>query len=264
MLRIILTLCGLTVLTTAAQADVTFNFNSNPADAMTGTGTTDPSSGTGIASVFGGTTATFATGSPGDPAPVADNSGWNLSTYAAQGTGSGTRGAQFTTSTVGMTNIAVTFDFRQSGTASRFFQLQATTDGTNYNNVSGGTASFGTVNNNTGTTFTSAGLYSNTSSSGSQTFVQSVSYVFANGDAVENNANFGFRFVAVFDPVNGSNYISANAGTVGAYSTGGTTRFDMVQVAAVPEPSSFILGGALCGGLGLRMLRRRKASHAAA
>ncbi|MEI7685350.1 MAG: PEP-CTERM sorting domain-containing protein, partial [Planctomycetota bacterium] len=118
--------------------------------------------------------------------------------------------------------------------------------------------------NNTATSFTSAGLYSNTSSSGSQEFVQSVRYVFANGDAVENNANFGFRFVAVFDPVNGSNYISANTGAAADYRTTGTTRFDMVQVASVPEPSSFILGGALCGGLGLRMLRRRKASHAAA
>lgn len=245
-------------ITTQAQTITRWDFNSNPADANTATGTLTPGTGVGTVSLFGGVTSTFAAGSPGDPASVGnDNSGLNLTTWAAQGAGSGTRGLQVATSTVGFTDITVALDFRQSGTASRFFQLQASSDGINFNNVSGGTATFGAVNNNTGTTFTSAGLYSNISSSGSQAFVQAITYTFASGSAYENNPNFAFRWTAVFDPVNGANYISANAGTTAAYATTGTGRFDYLTVSgnAVPEPSTLALGSLAATAL---LFRRRK------
>lgn len=187
----------------AAQAQTTlslWNFNSNPADGSTSTGTTSPSAGSGTISLIGGVTSTFAAGSPGDPAPSADNSGLNLTSWAAQGTGSGTAGLQVAASTVGFTGITISLDFRQSGTVSRDFQLQASSDGTTFNNVSGGTASFGTVGGgNTLTSFTSGGLYVNNPGGGSQTFVQSISYAFAPGSVYENDANFAFRWVAVFD-----------------------------------------------------------------
>jgi len=247
-----------------AQLITRWNFNSTTPDATTTTGVTTPSTGTGTLSLVGGATSTFATGSPGDTGGGTDNSGLNLSTWAAQGTGNLTRGLQFSASTAGYSDIVVSLDFRNSGTVSRFFQLQVSTDGTTFNNVSGGTAAFGTVNNNSGTSFTSAGLYSNTAASSSQAFVQSITYTFPSGSAVENNPNAAFRWLATFDPSAGGNYVSSFAGTTSAYSVNGTGRFDMVSVSgtvAVPEPSEYAaMAGA--GLIGFAVWRRRQARKA--
>ena len=240
-----------------------WNFNSAPPDGVPGTGTTSPAVGSGSLSVIGGASSSFAAGSPGDPANNAggDNSGLNLASWAAQGTGSGTRGLQVASSTEGFWNITISLDFRQSATASRYFQLQVSSDGTTFDNASGGTASFGTVNNNAGTSFTSGGLYANNTVSGSsQTFVQSIRYTLPSGSVFENNPLFAFRWVAIFDPANGTSYTAAAAGS--SYGTTGTGRFDEVGIAgssivAVPEPSALALGG-----LGLATLwpfRHRKA-----
>ena len=243
------------LVTTQAQTISLWNFNSITPDALTTTGTLTPSIGSGAVSLVGGAASTFATGSPGDPASVStDNSGMNLSTWAAQGTGNETRGLQVAVSTVGFANVSVSLDFRESGTVSRFWQLQASSDGVSFNNVSGGIASFGAVNNNTSTSFSSTGLYANTSSSGSQSFVQSVNYLFVSGSVYENNANFAFRWLAAFDPAAGGNYVSSFAGTTAAYSTSGTARFDMVTVASVPEPTSLTLG---LLGMGVMIFRKR-------
>jgi hypothetical protein len=233
------------VLTSASSLEAAiisqWDFNSNPADASTGTGTTAPSLGSGIASLVG-TTATFAVGSGGGT----DNTGWNLTGWAAQGTGSGTRGAQFTSNTSGFNDISVTFDARMSGTVSRFFELQATLDGTNYSAVSGGTVTNPTLpSNNTVATLSTSGLLQINSASGAQEFAQGFKYTFANGSVFENNANFGVRLVAVFDPASGANYVSSNAGSTGAYRTTGTFRIDNVSlegsITAVPEPTSIAL-----------------------
>ena len=71
-----------------------WNFNSVPADTSAATGTLIAAIGAGTASLLGGTTNTFASGDANggstDPvtAPSGSNdSGWNTSTYAAQGTG---------------------------------------------------------------------------------------------------------------------------------------------------------------------------------
>lgn len=243
------------LVTARAQTISLWNFNSIAPDALTTTGTLTPNTGLGTVSLFGGVISTFAGGSLGDPASVGtDNSGLNLSTWATQGTGDGTRGLQVAVSTVGFANVSLSLDFRESGTVSRFWQLQASSDGVSFNNVSGGIASFGAVNNNTGTSFTSAGLYANISASGSQGYVQSVNYLFAPGSAYENNANFAVRWVAAFDPAAGGNYVSSNLGTPAAYSTSGTARFDMVTVASVPEPTTLTLGA--LGMLGLIFRKR--------
>ena len=239
-----------------------WNFNSNPADANTCTGLLTPSAGAGTVSLIGGVTSTFAAGSPGDPASAGnDNSGLNLTSWATQGTGSGSSGLQVAASTAGFTDISISLDFRQSGTVSRDFQLQVSYDGINFNNVSGGTASFGTVGSgNTLTSFTSGGLYVDNAGGGSQTFVQSVKYSFGTGSIYENDPNFAFRWVAVFDSGTGggTQYISSNAGTTAAYSTSGTGRFDMVSVigTAVPEPSTLALAG--LSGLCVLVCRRQR------
>lgn len=233
-------LCALVFSLGAARADTIitlWNFNSLPPDASTGTGSLLPSFGTGTASPIGGVLGTFAAGSPRDPA--ADNSAWSLASWPAQGTASGTAGAVFMTSTAGFTDpIQITMDLRFTTTASGNYQLQATTDGTNFFNVSGGVASFGAVGNNTATNFTSGGLFSNTVAASNQGFVQNVSYTFAPDSAFENNPQFGVRLVSVFD---GSTYEAA--GSSATYGTSGTVRIDMVTVsavsgAAVPEPAT--------------------------
>ena len=255
---------GLTTQSAYAQTTITqWNFNSPTPDANTATGTITPSIGAGTITLVGGTTSTFAGGSPSDPAPAADNSGLNLTAFPAAGTGNGTAGVSVAVSTTGFTNIVLSFDFRQSATQSRFFQLQSSVNGTVFTNVSGGTASFGTPPSpNTATSFTNSGLYSNTSGSGSQQFVPTLQYTFASGSALENNPNAAFRFVAVFDPA-GTDYIASNAPT-STYSTGGTARFDAVTVsgrsaAVVPEANTVaLLGFALPMVVGAVILRRRK------
>jgi len=66
---------------------------------MTSTGTNRPSVGNGTASLIGGTTATWATGSTNDPATSTDDSGWNTAAYPAQGGNNKTAGVQFGVST---------------------------------------------------------------------------------------------------------------------------------------------------------------------
>jgi len=265
LMRMCLVTCLILGSVNKSNADVItgWNFNSVTPDANTTTGTNAASVGTGTASVIGGTTATFATGA--GTIGGTDNSGWNVTTWAAQGTGSGTRGVQFTASTAGFTNITLDMDLRMSGTVSRFFQLQATSDGSTYSDVSGGVATGPTaLNNNAAATMSSSGLIRIQSASGSQQFAEGFRYSFATNSLLENNANFGFRLLAVFDPVNGSNYISSNAGTTAAYSTGGTFRLDNISISGVPEPTSIALLS-VAGVAGLAAsYRRRKAKKSAA
>src|SRR5947209_5229248 len=91
-------------LAAAAPAGVIsqWNFNSTTGDANTATGVSTPSSGSGTLGLVGGTTSTFAGGSPGD-SNTTDNSGLNVTTFPAQGAGSGTAGVQFSASTAGQT-----------------------------------------------------------------------------------------------------------------------------------------------------------------
>ena len=234
-----LSLCafGAGVLTSSAQIVTQWNFNSVTPDANSSTGSVLASFGSGTATAIGGVTTAFAAGSPRDIA-ASDNTAWSLSGWPVQGTASGTAGAVFMASTAGFSlPIQVSFDLRQTATASERFQLQATADGTTFTNVNGGMASFGTVGNNTATSFDSSGLFVNTAASSSQAFVQSVTYTFVAGSAYENNANFGFRVVSVFE---GLQYDAAGANS--NYGTSGNLRIDMVTVSTggvpVPEPAT--------------------------
>lgn len=255
-------LCVLAFLAATARGQIItqWNFNSLVPDASTATGSLVASFGSGTASTIGGVSGSFAAGSPGDAA-AADNTAWSLTGWPAQGTNSGTAGAQFLASTAGFSGqITVSFDLRQTATASERFQLQVTSDGLTYVNASGGTASFGAVGNNTATSFDASGLFINTAAASSQAFVQSLTYTFLAGSAVENNALFGFRLVSVFDGVSYD-----EAGASASYGTTGTLRLDRVTVAsveagvAVPEPATSALAmGILAGAVvGVRRLRRR-------
>jgi hypothetical protein len=216
-----------------AQADVItqWNFNSVPGDNNTGTGTLTPSIGAGSTSLVGGTTATFASGdaSGGSSDPqVGDDSAWNVSNWAAQSTGSGTRGAAFFGSTLGFTDIIVTFDQRHSNTVSAFFGVDYTADG--------------------GATWTNAAIFQATAG---DTWFNNRTVDLSSIAAVENNPNFGFRVVAVFAPTGG--YVASSP--TGTYGTSGTARFDMVTInGVIPTPGALAL--ASIGGL-LAARRRR-------
>jgi hypothetical protein len=244
-----------------------WTFNSVPSDANTTTGTTTASTGMGTVTLVGGTTSTYASGSTTDTTSPTDNSGLNVTTFPAQSTGGGTAGVEYATSTVGAfpagagEQLQIALDFRQSGTASRFFELQLSADGVNFSNASGGVASIvGPINSsNTLTTFSNSGLYTNDSGGGSQNYVSGITYTLPAGSAYENDPAFAFQFVAVFDPTNGTSYTSSNAGTSAAYTAAGTARFDDVTVsAAVPEPATLSVAGLAVAGL---LARRRRATR---
>lgn len=237
------TLAAAALLASGAAHAVTitqWNFNSSPADSSTGTGSTAAAVGTGSASLVGGVTATFASGDASggssDPA-IVDDSGWNLTTFAAQGTGSGTRGAQFLVSTAGYQDITVSYDLRHSNTSSAWEQVQVTTDGSTWTNV----ASF-------------LGDKGDTWFNGRSVDLSAVT-------AADDNASFGIRVLSMFAPGT-SSYLAASP--TGSYGTAGTWRFDMVTIsgtaitAAVPEPSTYamLLAGILAIGFLVRERQR--------
>ncbi|MFO1512144.1 MAG: immunoglobulin domain-containing protein [Verrucomicrobiota bacterium] len=184
-----------------------WNFNSIPPDGMTTTGTSTPSTGSGTAALFGGTTATFATGDTSlDPAGTTDNSGWNTTTYPAQNTGNKTRGLQFNVSTLGRQNIVVTWSSQSSNTGNKYARLQYTTNGTTY-------FDFPTAATN--------GLSFNPKTNNLSSF-----------PGVNHNPNFAFRIVSEFESTvansGSTGYVAANPAST--YNTTGTMRYDMVTV----------------------------------
>ena len=192
------------------------------------------STGVGSATLVGGTTATLASGvaSGGSSDPVTTappNFGWNVTTFAPQGTEDKQRGAQFAVSTVGYQDIVFSFDLRHSNSSSRFVQVQYTIDGVNFTDVAVFQANDGDTWFNGRTVDLSA------------------------IPGVNDNADFAIRVVATFDPAT-STYLPSRP--TNTYGTTGTWRFDMVTVSGnvIPEPAA--LG--LLAPAALLMGRRRK------
>ncbi len=245
-----------------------WTFNSVPGDANTATGSTAPEIGAGTASLIGGTTATFASGdaSGGSTDPNAgDDSGWNVTTWPAQGGGNETAGTQFLAGTSGFQNIVVSWDQRHSNSASRFFAFYYTTDGSSWTRLSvDGTNASPGITPVGGNPASTPGLFG----TGGGTFSAFDGSVTGAGDdwfngrsvnltsiaGANNNPNFGFQIVSSWD--GGAGY-SASSGN--AYATTGTSRFDMVTVSGtsvIPEPSAMAAAG-LLAVLGLVIRRRR-------
>ncbi|HMJ65176.1 MAG TPA: hypothetical protein VK615_07475, partial [Candidatus Binatia bacterium] len=204
---IALLLVNLSAATARAELLAQWNFNSVPPDAAVSTGTNVPSFGVGTAALVGGATATYATGATGDPAGMADNSGWNTAGYPAQGVGNKTRGVQFNVSTLGFERIVVTWAHRHSSTSSRYVRFQYSADGTNFVD---------------GPVFTA---------SAQDTFFSRTADL-SSFPVVNNTSNFAFRLVSEFESTaiesSTNQYVATTAGQT--YSGNGTWRLDMVAI----------------------------------
>lgn len=208
--------------------------------------TLNPSVGSGTAANVGGTSSAFASGSGGGRA-------WNTSAYQTQGAGSGIAGVSFFTSTVGFSDIEISFQHRASGTASRWAQVDYTLDG--------------------GANWVT-GFWTNSGGLSPHDNFYSFTVDFGSVAGADDNANFGFRIVSIFSPFAFNQnstlsygadaaYMRANAdanydGTPGSgsgnYAATGTWRFDNVTVTGVPAPGAV----ALLGAAGLLGSRRRR------
>lgn len=232
------TAVAIAALAGAASADVIWTFNSLPSDNATATGTVAPEVGTGTAVLVGGVTATFASGNASggstDPDTTNNDSGWNLTTWAAQNTGSGQRGAEFTTSTVGLfQNIYVSFDARHSNTFSRFIQVSY--------NVGNGFETTGLANDGVLEADQGGDVWYN-------------NRLVNLPAAAANIASLTVRISAVFAP-NTNGYVAATS--TSSYGTAGTFRLDMVRInGEVPTPGS----AALLAVGGMMIARRRRSN----
>jgi hypothetical protein len=178
-----------------------WDFNSNPADASTSTGSTTPSTGSGTLTSIGGVAATFASGTGSSDIAATDNTAYALATFPAASSSNKTAGIEFSASTLGKIGISITFDQRSTNTAANIVTLQYSTNGL---------------------TFTDATTFTTSSASGS-TFLNARTFDLSSITALNNNANVKFRLVSTFS---GSSYAAVS----GTYATSGTWRFDYVTV----------------------------------
>ena len=215
-----------------------WNFNSTVPDALTTTGVTTPSTGSGTASLIGGTSSSFATGNPADTSST-DNSRWSITGFPASGNGSKTAGVQFDVSTLGFTDISFAYQIRHSNTSANTHALLYTLDRLA-----------------TAPVWTEAALFTFTpaaTGTGDTWYSRSVNLTSVTG--LNENANAAFRIVSAFDPT-ANNYLASRS--TSTYGTTGTMGFDLVQVTGVPEPSSAaLLGFGTLALLGLRRLNRK-------
>lgn len=189
-----------------------------------------------------GTTTTFVSQS-GSSDTTAGSMALNTAGYATQGTGDRTTGVQFSIDTTGFQDIVLTFDQRNSATASAWTALLYTLDGENWIEA---------------TTFRMLR---------DSVFVKGLGFDFSDIAGADNNANFAVQLVSMFAP-----NTQAYAGTGGNYGTAGTIRYDMVQFAGslipevevpeVPEPASIALSLAALGVMGVVVRRRKHARNA--
>ncbi|MDX1965502.1 MAG: PEP-CTERM sorting domain-containing protein [Pirellulales bacterium] len=244
-----------------------WDFNSNPADGNTSTGTTAPAIGTGTLANVGGITNSFSSGSASggssDPAPAADNSGYQTTGYPAIGGADETAGIEVKVSTFGFNSISINFDQRHSNTSSRFISVHYTLDGStftrltldNTNSTPGVTPPLGNPASTPGLYGATGTFSSGVATSAGDDWFNGRSVNFSSIPGANNNPNFGFRILTSKDGL--ANFTATNP--TSTYAGTGTLRFDMVTIngEVIPEPSTFVLAGVGLAGVLALGLRRR-------
>jgi len=229
------------VVTSAAQATTIalWDFNGPSTTSIPGgTAAPTPALGAGVASTFGGITPSFASGtaSGGSSDPVTTsppNYAWGTTTYNSPLSAGIERGVRFDVSTAGQSNVIVGFDRRHSNTSSKWIKFEYTLDGVSFSST--GLAANGVLENTLG----------------GDKWVNLSSFDLSSIAGANNNAMFGFRIGPVLSPT-GATEASNPTST---YAAGGTLRYDMVKVEAVPEPATLAVLG-----MGLAALARRRRS----
>jgi PEP-CTERM motif len=207
----------------AILASWDFESPNTPADltnATTGP-TVSPTTGTGSLFGFHASAATDWT----TPAGNISADSYSVNTWAVGDY------FQFSTSTVGQSEITISFDQTGSGTGPRDFEIFYSTNGTTFTTTGATYAVLlnGGAPNASWSPTTGGAAYSSFFDLSALT-------------ALDNQATVYFRLQQVTT-------VSTNAGVV---ATGGTSRIDNVVVTGVPEPAT-----ALLGALGLLGLLRR-------
>lgn len=191
-----------------------WDFNSITPDATTSTGSSTPSTGSGTATTLNGVTAAFASGTGSSDPAASDNTRWTTTSYPATSVSNKTAGVQFAVSTVGYTNVVLSWEQQASGTASRYTRLQYSVNGTDFIDTST------VIAISTATTF----------------FYQTADLSALPG--VANNANFKFRVVSEFQSTATGSGPDSYLGVSGTYNNGGagSVGFDLVTLFAQPLP----------------------------
>lgn len=242
--------------------------NNNTPAASTGTGTADaigmtntygtPGNSTNTDDVLLGTTADTGTNNNADLGNEwrvrgKSGNGWSsLAPIASQG-------AQFFTSTSGVTSgaINISFDFYVTNQAESNMEVLYTTNGgSSWTNLAlniGSNTNIANATGNASDTNTVNGAYLTVTGNSGQDWFDGLNATITDPSAL-NDAGFGFEVV---NASTGADVLGASGG---AYNnSSGNWRFDNVTISAVatPEPSSWVLGlGACATVLALRFARR--------
>lgn len=206
--------------TMRAQAIAGWTFETSQPSSRTGSYAPEVnnSTGTPAATISIGTASTVSSPAGNGSAHSFSANNWTTGSYF-----------QFTLSTIGFTNIGVSYDQGSSSTGPRDFQLSYSTDGTMFNTASAYTLA--NANFAGGTTINPA--YTHT-------------YDFSTDSSLNNAANITFRITDL-------STTSTNAGTVAAT---GTDRLDNFTVSQVPEPTTIVGSLLLVGAAGWTLRRR--------
>jgi hypothetical protein len=207
-----------------------WTFNTSPSDNAPNTGTTIPETGAGTITPIGGITGAFAQGSSNDNSATAtdgnNNSSLETSGYPAFDSANKTAGIEVAVSTAGFQDVVLSFEHRHAPGASANFRIQYASDGVNYIDGVGYTAS-------------GANVFSLRTQD------------FAAIPAIDDNPLARFRVVAEFQ---GQTY----SGTSQSYMPNANNRFDVLTVSGTPIPEPAAAGAAVVLGLLGLVLRRRR------
>ena len=220
----------------------------------TTTDTSDVNTSTPASSDPGGANQWRIRGGDGTASPGAGTNAWTSLAPI------GSQGAQFAASTVGFTNIVISFDWSPTTQGEGKLQAQYTLNGTTYFNLpaadftSLGTGAAATAATNTTSANTVMGGYLKAGSS--TTYMNGITANLSSIAGVANDPAFAIRLVNASTGADDTNVAGAALNN-----TSGNWRFDEVTISGVPEPGTNAL--VILGLAGVTMFACRTRKRAA-